>query len=91
MGSFYSQNTIRTIIKKHVIVPFFYLDLSYLDITDESISKLINCHTLNLSRTNVTDESVSKLINCHTLDLSGTQVTDECMNELRINNVICDK
>ncbi len=44
------------------------LDLSYSDVTDESI-KYLTCHTLNLSNTKVTDESV-KLLKCHTLDLS---------------------
>ena len=40
-------------------------------ITDESISKLINCHTLDLSWCKqITDASVSKLGNCHTLDLN---------------------
>jgi len=58
------------------------LDLSNTDITDESVSKLINCHTLNLSYTNVTDKSVLKLINCHTLNLSYTNVTDESVSKL---------
>ena len=62
--------------------------------SEQSLENMLLFHffiKLDLSNTNVTDKSVSKLINCHTLDLSGTQVTDECMNELRINNVICDK
>ena len=40
---------------------FFNLDLSYTNITDESVLKLISCHTLNIVETQVIDESVSKL------------------------------
>ena len=104
--SIYHKNIIRRTTWYHIIVKlkselmlqqmmsyhiFLNLDLSHTNVTDESVSKLINCHTLNLSCTKVTDESVSKLINCHTLNLYGTNVTDECITNLRKLNVICNK
>ena len=46
------------------------------NVTDATISKLGNAHTLYLNHTKVTDESVSKLVNAHTLYLSDTKVTD---------------
>ena len=61
---------------------FGNIDLSYSNMTDESVSKLINAHTLYLSGTNVTDESVFKLTNAHTLYLGGTNVTDESVSKL---------
>ena len=52
------------------------------NVTDMSVSKLINAHTLDLNRTKVTDASISKLINAHTLNLSGTKVTDASISKL---------
>ena len=51
--------------------------------TDESVSKLVDVHTLNLGDTNVTDESVYKPINAHTLYLYNTNVTDETKEKLK--------
>jgi HD superfamily phosphohydrolase YqeK len=68
---------------EHVLSIYNFRNLNlHTAITDESILKLINCHTLNLSSTKVTDESVSKLINCHTLNLSYTAVTDKSVSKL---------
>ena len=39
----------------------YTLDLSYANITDESVKLLGNCHTLYLYNTNITDESVKLL------------------------------
>src|ERR1700677_328694 len=46
-------------------------------ITDGTIKKLKNCHTLDLSNTDITDLSVVYLKNCHTLNLSDTNITDK--------------
>ncbi len=74
-----SEHMLSEITLRHV---FLIVDLRKIRVTDESIKKLINCHTLNLSRTNITDKSVSKLINCHTLNLSFTHITDKSVSKL---------
>ena len=66
-------------------------------ITDTSVSKLGNCHTLNFSWcSQITDAGVSKLGNCHTLNLSGcSQITNESVSKLgnchTLNLYGCDK
>jgi len=62
---------------------FMKLDLSFTDVTDESVKELKNCHTLNLGWTKVTDKSVKELINCHILNLRSTKVTNESVKELK--------
>ena len=65
----YHRDIIRSYPWNHLIVrlrdrtlyvlkmyKFMKLDLSYTDVTDESVKELKNCHTLNLGWTNVTDE-----------------------------------
>ncbi len=59
------------------------LDLTWTNITDESVIELKNCHTLYLYRTNITDKSVKELKNCHTLSLSNTNITYESVKELK--------
>ena len=61
---------------------FSNLNLHASNVTDYSVSKLVNVYTLDLSWTKVTDMSISKLINVHTLDLSGTEVTDDVVSKL---------
>ena len=46
-----------------------FVNLKCTNVTDITVSKLINAHTLYLSDTKVTDETVSKLVNAHTLYL----------------------
>ena len=52
------------------------------NVSDVSVSKLVNAHTLDLNGTKVTDVSISKLVNAHTLYLNNTKVTDESVSKL---------
>ena len=61
---------------------FGYLDLSFTEVTDKCVSKLVNIHTLNLRNTKVTDKAVSKLVNVHTLDLTDTDITEKVLVKL---------
>ena len=61
----------------------FDIDINNNNITDESICKLGNVHTLTLSYLpKITDESICKLGNVHTLSLYNLDITDESICKL---------
>src|ERR1700728_309775 len=68
------EQKIKFVIKHYCFVKY---DFSYnLEITDDIVSQLHKCHTLNLSWTNITDLAIKNLGNCHVLSLSSTDITD---------------
>ena len=72
-----NDKTVISMLKTHS-----FANLNCINVTDMSVSKLVNVHKLNLNYTKVTDESVSKLVHVHTLYLSFTKVTDESVSKL---------